>query len=106
MAAPTNPPTQSGAARPGNSALFLLNPHGNITGWTGAAEAASGYLLDELHGMGLDRLFTTEAAAGHIDPALGETCRDGRFSGEGSVTTEGRERILATVGIQAMRACT
>ena len=73
-------PTQSGAALPGNSALFLLDPHGNITGWTGAAEAASGYRPDELHGMALDRLFTTEAAAGDIDAALGKARRDGGFT--------------------------
>src|SRR2546430_15679695 len=100
MAARMKLPTQSGAALPGNSALFLLNPHGNITGWTGAAEAASGYLLDELHGMGLDRLFTTEAAAGDIDAALGKARRDSRFSGEGWPAAEAGGRVPAMVEIQ------
>src|SRR5436305_1154965 len=106
MAALTKPPTQSGAARSGNSALFLLDPHGGITGWTGAAEAASGYLLDELHGMGLDRLFTTEAAAGDIDAALGKARRDGRFSGEGWLTPKAGERMQASLEIECLRAGT
>ncbi|OLE33646.1 MAG: hybrid sensor histidine kinase/response regulator [Alphaproteobacteria bacterium 13_1_20CM_3_64_12] len=106
MAAPTKPPTQSGAARSGNSALFLLDPHGGITGWTGAAEAASGYPPDELHGMALDRLVTTEAAAGDIDAALSKARRDGRFSGEGWLTPKAGERIQASLEIQSLRAGT
>src|SRR5437764_10245453 len=106
MAAPTKPPTQSGAARPGNSALFLLDPHGGITGWTGAAEAASGYPPDELHGMALDRLVTTEAAAGDIDAALSKARRDGRFSGEGWLTPKAGERIQASLEIHSLRAGT
>src|SRR5436190_7857446 len=106
MAAPTKPPTQSGAARSGNSALFLLDPHGGITGWTGAAEAASGYPPDELHGMALDRLVTTEAATGDIDAALGKARRDGRFSGAGWLTPKAGERIQASLDIQSLRAGT
>jgi len=106
MAAPTKPPTQSGAARSGNSALFLLDPHGGITGWTGAAEAASGYPPDELHGMALDRLVTTEAATGDIDAPLGKARRDGRFSGEGWLTPKAGERIQASLDIQSLRAGT
>src|SRR5947208_4460784 len=106
MAAPTKPPTQSGAARSGNSALFLLDPHGGITGWTGAAEAASGYPRDELHGMALDRLVTTEAAAGDIDAALSMARRDGRFSGAGWLTPKAGERIQASLDIQSLRAGT
>src|SRR5437764_2183609 len=103
MAALTKPPTQSGASRSGNSALFLLDPHGGITGWTGAAEAASGYPPDELQGMALDRLFTTEAAAGDTDAALGKARRDGRFSGAGWLTPKAGERIEASLDVQSLR---
>src|SRR5436190_22263470 len=105
MAAPTKPPTQSGAARSGNSVLFLLDPHGNITGWTGAAEGASGYPPDELHGMALDRLFTTEAATG-IDMVLGKARHDGRFSGDGWLTPKAGERIQVLLEVEPLRAGT
>src|SRR5258705_2588915 len=106
MAAPTKPPTQSGAARSGNSALFLLDPHGGITGWTGAAEAASGYPPDELHGLALDRLVTTEAATRDIDAALGKARRGGRFRGAGWLTPKTGERTQGSFDIQAVRART
>ncbi|HEY4470675.1 MAG TPA: PAS domain S-box protein [Stellaceae bacterium] len=99
-------PTQSGAALSGNSALLLLDPSGNITGWTGAAEAASGYQPDELRGMALDRLFTIEAAAGDIDTALGKARRDGSFGGEGWLTPKEGERIQASLDIQCLRGGT
>src|SRR5438105_7283935 len=106
MAASPKLPTQSGAALSGNSTLFLLDPYGSITGWTGAAEAASGYPPNELHGMALDRLFTTEAAAGDIDAALGKARRDGHFSGAGWLTPKAGERIQASLDIQSLRAGT
>jgi PAS domain S-box-containing protein len=106
MAAPTKLPTQSGAALPGNSALFLLDPDGNITGWTGAAEAACGYPPEELRGTALDRLFTTQAAAGDIGAALRKARRDGRFRGEGWLTLKAGERIQASLEIECLRAGT
>src|SRR5690242_20972093 len=106
MAAPTKLPTQSGAALTGNSALFLLDRHGNITGWTGVAEAASGYPPDELRGTALNRLFTTQASANDIDAALRKARRDGRFSGEGWLTPKAGERIQASLEIECLRAGT
>jgi PAS domain S-box-containing protein len=106
MAAPTKLPTQSGAALPGNSALFLLDPDGNITGWTGAAEAACGYPPDELRGTALDRLFTSQASAKDIDAALRKARRDGRFSGEGWLTPKAGERIQVSLEIECLRAGT
>ena len=106
MAAPTKLPTQSGAALPGNSALFLLDPDGNITGWTGAAEAACGYPPEELRGTALDRLFATQAAAGDIGAVLRKARRDGRFRGEGWLTLKAGERIQASLEIECLRAGT
>ena len=53
--------------------------------------------------MALDRLFTTEAAAGDIDAALGKARRDGRFSGAGWLTPKAGERIQASLDIQSLR---
>ena len=49
--------------------------------------------------MGLDRLFTTEAAAGDIDAALGKARRDGHFSGAGWLTPKAGEQIQASLDI-------
>jgi hypothetical protein len=61
MAARTTLPNQSAAALPGNSALFLLDPDGSVTGWTRAAVAAGVYRPAELRGMRFDGLFAAGA---------------------------------------------
>ena len=103
MAAPPKSPKHSGAALYGNSALFLLDRHGNITAWTGEAAAISGYPPGELHGMGFDRLFTP-AAAGGFGAALRKARRNGRSSAEGSLTPKRGDPIEAVIELAAVRA--
>src|SRR5215471_6007168 len=83
MAARTIPPNPRAAALTGNSALFLLDSDGGITGWTRRAAAVSGYPPEELRGMPFDRLFASGVTGGGTATALRSARRRGRFSAEG-----------------------
>ena len=83
--------------------LFLLDRHGVITGWTGAAEAATGYEPHELRGIGFDRLFSTGAPAGGVDAALRSARRNGRFAGSGWLVLRDGSRVQARLTVEPLR---
>jgi PAS domain S-box-containing protein len=104
MAGRTKPPNQNKAVMPADAILFLLDRHGAITGWTGAAETATGYEPRDLRGMSLDRLFTTDAAAAGIDAALRIARHNGRFSGAGWLTLKNGGRAQARLTVEPVEA--
>jgi len=104
MAARTKPSNQKGAAVPGDSALFLLDRRGTITGWTAAAKAASAYEPEELHGLAFDRLFTIDMPVGGIDAALSTARRSGHFCGSGWFLPKDGGRAQALLKVEPVRA--
>jgi PAS domain S-box-containing protein len=104
MAARTKPPHQNKAGMPIESSLFLLDRHGVITGWTGAAETAGGYEPHELRGIGFECLFTTGAPAGGVEAALRIARRNRSFSGTGWFTLKNGSRVQARLVVEPVRA--
>jgi len=86
------------------SALFLLDRHGVITGWTGAAEAASGHQPRELRGLGFERLFSTGTPAGGVEAVLRIARRNGRFSGAGWFTPKDGSRAQMNLTVEPLRS--
>jgi PAS domain S-box-containing protein len=103
MAARTKASHQTKAGMPIEPALFLLDRHGVVTGWTGAAETAGGYEPQELRGMGFDRLFTT-AAPGGIAAALRAARRNRRFGGRGWLSLKDGGTVQARLVIEPVQA--
>src|SRR5437764_4000489 len=105
MPARTKPPYQNNRAdMPIDPALFLLDGHGVITGWTGAAETASGHQPQELRGLGFDRLFSTGAPAGGIEAALRTARRNGRFTTAGWFTPKNGSRVQMKLLLEPLRS--
>jgi PAS domain S-box-containing protein len=98
MAGRTKPANQNKAVMPADAILFLLDRHGVITGWTGAAETATGYEPRDLRGMSLDRLFATVAPA-----ALRIARRNRRFSGGGWLLPRDGSRVQARLVVEPLR---
>jgi PAS domain S-box-containing protein len=103
MAARIKPSHQNKADMPIASTLFLLDRHGAITGWTGAAETAGGYPRQGLRGLAFDRLFTTGAPAGGVEAALRIARRNGRFSGTGWFIPKDGNRLQALLIVEPVR---
>jgi PAS domain S-box-containing protein len=103
MAGRTKPPNQNKAVMPADPILFLLDRHGVITGWTGAAETATGYEPRDLRGMSLDRLFATAAPAGRVEAALRMARRNRRFSGGGWLLPRDGSRVQARLVVEPLR---
>ena len=104
MAARTIPPNPRAAALTGNSALFLLDSDGGITGWTRRAAAVSGYPPEELRGMPFDRLFASGVTGGGTATALRSARRRGRFSAEGWFTPKDGNRTQTTLNVEPLPA--
>jgi PAS domain S-box-containing protein len=103
MAGRTKPPNQNKAVMPADAILFLLDRHGAITGWTGAAETATGYEPPDLRGMSLDRLFVAAAPAGRVEAALRIARRNRRFSGDGWLLPTDGSRVQARLVVEPLR---
>jgi len=103
MAARTKASPQTKAGMPIEPALFLLDRHGVVTGWTGAGETITGYEAPELHGMGFDRLFAT-AAPGGIGAALRTARRNLRFNGSGGLVRKDGSTVQTKLVIEPLRA--
>jgi PAS domain S-box-containing protein len=103
MAGRTKPPNQNKAVMPADAILFLLDRHGVITGWTGAAETATGYEPRDLRGMSLDRMFVAAAPAGSVEAALRIARRNRRFSGGGWLLPRDGSRVQARLVVEPLR---
>jgi PAS domain S-box-containing protein len=65
-------------------AIYMLDPHGNITSWNPGARRFKGYEADEIIGQNFSRFYTEEdRAAGLPQRALRIAREEGRFEGEG-----------------------
>jgi PAS domain S-box-containing protein len=85
-------------------ALFMLDPHGNITTWNAGAERIKGYTADEIIGSHFSRFYPEDAIkAGNCERGLEIAAREGRFADEGWRIRKDGSRFWASVVIGAMR---
>jgi len=85
-------------------AIYAIDLSGRILTWNDAAEAISGYTLDEVVGEQNSRFYTAEdVAAGKPERDLRTAAETGRFHEEGWRVRKGGSRFWADIVITALR---
>src|ERR1700691_4266699 len=85
-------------------AIYMLDPHGNVSSWNSGAQRIKGYRADEIIGQSYSRFHTEEdRAAGTPQQALKIAAREGRYEKEGWRVRKDGTRFWATVVLDAIR---
>ena len=85
-------------------AIYLLDPHGNITNWNLGGERIKGYRSEEIIGRHFSRFYTEEdLAKGEPGRGLAIAARDGRYEQEGWRVRKDGTRFWANAVIDAIR---
>jgi PAS domain S-box-containing protein len=85
-------------------AIYMLDPHGNITNWNAGGERIKGYREDEIVGRHFSTFYTEEdLAAGLPAQALKTAEKEGRYEREGWRVRRDGTRFWASVVIDPIR---
>jgi len=85
-------------------AIYLLDPHGNITNWNPGAERIKGYKAEEVLGRNFSTFYTEEdREAGIPARALEIATRTGRYESEGWRVRKDGSLLWASAVIDAIR---
>jgi rsbT co-antagonist protein RsbR len=85
-------------------AIIMLDPQGNVSTWSQAAERLKGYKADEIVGRYFSIFYTAEdLASGKPARELEVATREGRFEDEGWRVRKDKSRFWANVVITALR---
>jgi len=81
-------------------AIYMLDPHGNVTSWNRGAERIKGYQAKEILGQNFSRFYTEEDRAQNMPArALATALREGRYEAEGWRVRKDGSRFWASVVI-------
>ena len=85
-------------------AIFMLDPHGNVTSWNSGAERIKGYAAVEIIGRHFSCLYLPEAVEkGQPEKGLHMAAAEGRYTEEGWRVRKDGSLFLADVVITAIR---
>lgn len=85
-------------------AIIMLDPRGNITNWTPAAERLKGYRAEEIIGKHFSAFYSKEDVDdGKCDRELEIASREGKYEDEGWRIRKDGSRFWASVSITALR---
>jgi len=85
-------------------AIYMLDPHGQVTNWNAGAQRIKGYLPNEIIGKHFSRFYTPEDFDAGVPKRALETAREtGRYEAEGWRVRKDGTRFWASVVIDAIR---